>query len=86
MADTIEERACQLAVYIIETGATVRSAANHFGISKSTVHKDLSQRLPYYNKNLYKQVRIVLDENKAQRHIRGGIATKAKYLKRKEFL
>lgn len=79
MADTIEQRACELAVYIIETGATVRSAAQHFGISKSTVHKDLSQRLPHYNKSLYRQVRCVLDENKAQRHIRGGIATREKY-------
>ena len=79
MADTIEERACELAVYIIETGATVRAAAGHFGISKSTVHKDLSQRLPQYNRVLYAQVRHVLDENKAQRHIRGGLATKRKY-------
>ncbi len=79
MADTIEERACELAVYIIETGATVRTAAQHFGVSKSTVHKDLSQRLPQYNKRLYKQVRQVLDENKAQRHIRGGLATQKKY-------
>lgn len=81
MADTIEDRACQLAVYIIETGATVRTAAKRFGISKSTVHKDLSQRLPQCNKRLYAQVRKVLDINKAQRHIRGGMATKAKYLK-----
>lgn len=80
MADTIEQRACQLAVYIIETGATVRTAAQHFGISKSTVHKDLSQRLPHCNRSLYKQVRCILDENKAQRHIRGGIATQQKYL------
>ena len=79
MTDTIEERACKLAVYIIETGATVRSAAQHFGISKSTVHKDLSQKLPQYNKILYKQVRCVLEENKAQRHIRGGLATQKKY-------
>lgn len=79
MADTIEERACELAVYIIETGATVRTAAQHFGISKSTVHKDLSQRLPQYNKLLYRQVRHVLDKNKAQRHIRGGMATRKKY-------
>ena len=83
MADTIQRRACELAVYIIETGATVRSAARHFGISKSTVHKDLSQRLPQYNKSLFKQVRVVLEENKAQRHIRGGIATKKKYESRK---
>lgn len=82
MADTIERRACELAVYIIETGATVRAAAKHFGISKSTVHKDLSQRLPQYNKRLYTQVRKVLDINKAQRHIRGGLATRNKYLKR----
>lgn len=79
MADTIEERACELAVYIIETGATVRTAAAHFGISKSTVHKDLSQRLPQYNKQLYRQVRLILDVNKAQRHIRGGLATRKKY-------
>ena len=80
MTDTIENRACKLAVYIIETGATVRSAALHFGISKSTVHKDLSQRLPHYNKKLYLQARKMLEENKAQRHIRGGLATKMKYL------
>lgn len=79
MTDTMEKRACELAVYIIETGATVRAAARRFGISKSTVHKDLSQRLPQYNKRLYSQVRCVLDENKAQRHIRGGIATREKY-------
>ena len=83
MTDTIERRACELAVYIIETGATVRAAAKHFGISKSTVHKDLSQRLPQYNKYLYRQVRKVLDLNKAQRHIRGGLATKQKYAKAK---
>ena len=79
MADTIDQRACDLAVYIIETGATIRSAAERFGISKSTVHKDLSQRLPYYNKQLFLQVRSVLELNKAQRHIRGGMATKQKY-------
>ena len=79
MSDTIEERACALAVYIIETGATVRSAAKHFGISKSTVHKDLSQRLPQYNQTLYQQVRKILNLNKAERHIRGGQATRKKY-------
>lgn len=79
MTDTIEERSCALAVYIVETGATVRSAAKHFGISKSTVHKDLSQRLPQYNKALYQQVRQVLNLNKAERHIRGGQATRQKY-------
>lgn len=79
MTDTIEERACLLAVYIIETGATVRAAAQHFGISKSTVHKDLVQRLPQYNPILFSQVRKVLEINKAQRHIRGGLATRRKY-------
>ena len=82
MSDTIEERACALAVYMIETGATVRAAAQHFGISKSTVHKDLSQRLPQCNKHLYQQVRQVLDVNKHQRHIRGGDATRKKYQSR----
>lgn len=81
MADTIDERACELAVYIIENNATVRCAAHHFGISKSTVHKDISQRLPHCNKSLYNQVRVILDTNKAERHIRGGMATKEKYRK-----
>ena len=79
MKGNIEERACQLALYIIENKATVRSAAQRFGISKSTVHKDLSERLPAFNKPLYLQVKQVLDENKAERHIRGGIATRKKY-------
>ena len=79
MSDTIEERACELAVYIIETGATVRAAARHFGISKSTVHKDLSQRLPRVNFLLFQQVRQVLEINKSERHIRGGMATRRKY-------
>ena len=79
MTDTIAQRAQELAVYMIETGATVRTAAKHFGISKSTVHKDLSQRLPQYNKRLYLQVRDILETNKAQRHIRGGMATKRKF-------
>ncbi len=79
MSNTIEDRACDLAVYMIETGATVRAAARHFGLSKSTVHKDLQQRLPQYNRILYEKVRKVLDENKQQRHIRGGMATRKKY-------
>jgi putative DeoR family transcriptional regulator (stage III sporulation protein D) len=83
MTDTIEKRACELAVYMIETGATVRTAAKHFGISKSTVHKDLTQRLHQCNRRLYEQVRKILEENKAQRHIRGGMATREKYLSRK---
>ena len=75
----MEERACDLALYIIEHRATVRGAAKQFGISKSTVHKDLSQRLPAFNRALYLQVKEVLDLNKAERHIRGGIATRLKY-------
>ncbi|MBR2666891.1 MAG: sporulation transcriptional regulator SpoIIID [Oscillospiraceae bacterium] len=79
MRTNIEERACDLAVYIIEHKATVRAAAKAFGISKSTVHKDLSERLPNYNRSLYLQVKEILDLNKAERHIRGGIATRRKY-------
>ena len=79
MSDTIEKRACELAVYMIEQQTTVRAAAKHFGISKSTVHKDLSQRLPQYNRALYYQVKVLLERNKAQRHIRGGLATRRKY-------
>ncbi len=83
MANTMEERACELAVYIIETGATVRSAAQKFGISKSTVHKDLTLRLPKCNRILYEKVRHILEINKAERHIRGGLATQRKYKKQK---
>lgn len=79
MTDTIAQRVQELAVYMVETEATVRTAAKHFNISKSTVHKDLSQRLPQYNKRLYMQVRDILEINKAQRHIRGGMATKRKF-------
>ena len=75
----MEARACDLALYIIEHDATVRGAAVQFGISKSTVHKDLSQRLPGFNRPLYLRVKAVLDRNKAERHIRGGIATREKY-------
>jgi len=81
MADIIDQRACELAVYMIETGATVRNTARKFGISKSTVHKDLQTRLPQCNKTLYTQVRAVLETNKSERHIRGGMATKQKYKK-----
>ena len=80
MTDAIEKRACELAVYMIENGATVRKTAEKFGISKSTVHKDLQNKLPRYNQVLYEQVRIVLDNNKKERHIRGGMATKRKYM------
>ena len=79
MRDDIEKRACELAVYIIETQSTVRAAAKKFGVSKSTVHKDLSERLPNYNRALYRQVKAILEQNKAERHIRGGMATRRKY-------
>jgi putative DeoR family transcriptional regulator (stage III sporulation protein D) len=75
----IEERACDLAAYIIETRATVRAAAKKFGISKSTVHKDLSERLERVSRPLYLQVKEVLEFNKAERHLRGGMATRLKY-------
>ena len=80
---SIEERAVNLAHYIIDTGDTVRGAAKKYGISKSTVHKDVSDRLVHINKALALEVRKVLDENKAERHIRGGMATKLKYSKEK---
>ncbi len=80
---SIEERAVTLAHYIIDSKDTVRGTAKKFGISKSTVHKDLSQRLEKINLELFKEVREVLDENKAERHIRGGLATKRKYEKMK---
>lgn len=76
---SIEERAIILAQYIIDSKDTVRGAAKKFGISKSTVHKDVSERLININKALASEVRKVLDENKAERHIRGGMATKLKY-------
>ena len=79
MKGIIEERAVTLAQYIIENRATVRAAAKQFGVSKSTVHKDLSERLPKFNHTLYVQVKAVLEVNKAQRHIRGGVATRKKY-------
>ncbi len=79
MKGNMEERAERLALYILENRATVRSAAQKFGISKSSVHKDLSERLPTFNRTLYLQVKEVLEQNKAERHIRGGIATRRKY-------
>ena len=69
----------ELAHYLIENRTTVRAAAKKFGASKSTVHKDLSERLPLYDRPLYLQVKAVMEENKAQRHIRGGLATRKKY-------
>ncbi|MBQ3725163.1 MAG: sporulation transcriptional regulator SpoIIID [Oscillospiraceae bacterium] len=79
MKDNLEQRSRDLALYMVENRATVRAAARKFGISKSTVHKDLAERLPAYDRGLYRQVKAVLDENKAQRHIRGGMATRKKY-------
>lgn len=84
MKENIEQRCVMLAQYIIEERSTVRGAAGRFGISKSTVHKDLSERLPGLNRSLYLQVKEVLEENKAQRHIRGGLATREKYLHKNE--
>ena len=79
MHRSIEDRTLEIANYIIENKCTVRKAASQFGISKSTVHKDVSDRLKYANMNLYNQVKEVLEMNKSERHIRGGLATKRKY-------
>ena len=81
---SIDERAIELAQYIIDSKDTVRGAAKKFGISKSTVHKDVSERLKKINPSLAREVRRILDENKAERHIRGGMATKLKYSHLKE--
>ena len=82
LKDYIEQRAVEMAEYIIENNSTVRTAAKHFHISKSTVHKDVTERLMKINPQLAKEVHRVLDENKAERHIRGGMATREKYLKK----
>jgi len=79
MYDEIEERARELAAYIIENKTTVRAAAAKFGISKSTVHKDLADRLQYFDYVLYLQVKDIFELNKAERHLRGGMATRRKY-------
>ena len=80
MKDYIEERAMAVAGYIIEHNATVRQAAKQFGISKSTVHKDITERLEQINPGLAREARVVLDVNKSERHIRGVLATREKYL------
>ena len=77
------ERCEVLADYVIETGATVRAAAVHFGISKSTIHKDLAYKLKYINYPLYLNAKQIMDYNKSERHLRGGEATKRKYLNKK---
>lgn len=81
MREDIDQRACDLAVYLLAYRDTVRGAAKRFGVSKSTVHKDLTERLPALNRSLYLQVRALLAQNKAERHLRGGAATKRKYRK-----
>ena len=78
-----EDRARRLAAYMIDTGGTVRSAGKHFGLSKSTVHKDLTEVLPRASPALYAQVRKLLEQNKSLRHIRGGLATRRKYAEKK---
>lgn len=80
MKEKFEERAETLGSFIAENGATVRAAAKKFGISKSTVHKDVTEKLKYENAALFERVRAVLDKNKAERHMRGGEATKQKYI------
>ncbi len=80
MKEYIEQRAVEIGEYIIQSRATVRETAKKFGISKSTVHKDLTDRLVKINPQLAKDAKIILDVNKAERHIRGGMATKRKYL------
>lgn len=84
MRDYIEERAEEIGQYIVESGATVRQTAKKFGVSKSTVHKDVTERLVKINPFLAARIRVVLDVNKAERHIRGEMATKEKYLHERE--
>lgn len=79
MRTNIEERACELAEYIIQNKATVRAAAERFGVSKSTVHKDMTERLREIDRLRYEKVRLILEQNKAERHLRGGDATRRKY-------
>ena len=82
MKGIVMDRACVIGRYIAETGSTVRVAAEVFGISKSTVHKDVTERLEHINPSLYKTVKTVLDKNKSERHMRGGEATRQKYLEK----
>ena len=84
MKSYIEERAVEIAKYIIDNNATVRQTAKQFGISKSTVHKDVTERLSQVNPILAREARKVLDVNKSERHIRGGLATREKYLHQKQ--
>ena len=84
MHANVDERACRLAEWIIENKATVRAAAERFGVSKSTVHKDLTERLRQLDRLSYEKVRLILEQNKAERHIRGGNATKKKFREQKQ--
>ena len=84
MRDDLETRARELAVYLIERRTTIRDAAKHFSVSKSTVHKDLSERLQEIDRTLYGQVKEILEQNKAERHLRGGDATRRKYQQQRE--
>lgn len=79
MKDYIEERVLEVANYIIDSKATIRKTAKIFGVSKSTIHKDMTERLPKINPQIAKEAKVILDINKAERHIRGGRATKLKY-------
>ncbi len=86
MLNSIKKERCELlAEYVIETGATVRKTAHYFGISKSTVHKDLSQKLKFMNPRLYTDVKQILEHNKSERHLRGGEATRIKYQKKRAY-
>jgi putative DeoR family transcriptional regulator (stage III sporulation protein D) len=78
--DYIEQRVLEISNYILETGSTVRQVAKIFGVSKSTVHKDITERLPHLNRFIFREIKIVLEKNKAERHLRGGEATRQKYL------
>ncbi len=80
MQDYIEQRILEISSYMLETGATVRQVARVFGVSKSTVHKDMTERLPQINRFIAREVKIILEKNKAERHLRGGEATRKKYL------
>lgn len=84
MQEYIRKRVLEICYYILETAATVRQTAGIFGVSKSTVHKDMTERLPTINKELANQVKRILEKNKAERHLRGGEATKRKYLTNKK--
>ncbi|MDW7651936.1 MAG: sporulation transcriptional regulator SpoIIID [Bacillota bacterium] len=79
MQDYIEQRVLEISNYILETGATVRQVAQVFGVSKSTVHKDVTERLPYINRFIAREIKMILEKNKAERHLRGGEATRKKY-------